>query len=39
MTRRAMEFMAEAEKDGRPWCAHLSYIKPHWPYIVPAPVS
>ncbi len=20
-----------------PWCAHVSYIKPHWPYIVPAP--
>lgn len=19
------------------WCAHVSYIKPHWPYIVPAP--
>ena len=19
------------------WCLHLSYIKPHWPYIVPAP--
>ncbi|MFG6082921.1 sulfatase-like hydrolase/transferase [Paracoccus litorisediminis] len=37
MTRRAMEFITEAEADGRPWCAHLSYIKPHWPYIVPAP--
>ena len=37
MTRRAMEFIEEAETDGRPWCAHLSYIKPHWPYIVPAP--
>lgn len=37
MTRRAMEFMEAAEEDGRPWCAHLSYIKPHWPYIVPAP--
>ncbi|MEP5732046.1 MAG: sulfatase-like hydrolase/transferase [Sulfitobacter sp.] len=24
------------EKDG-PWCAHVSFIKPHWPYIVPAP--
>ncbi len=23
--------------DGRPWCLHLSYIKPHWPYIAPAP--
>lgn len=37
MTRRAMQFMAEAKADGRPWCLHLSYIKPHWPYIVPAP--
>jgi arylsulfatase A-like enzyme len=37
MTRRAMEFMREAKADGRPWCLHLSYIKPHWPYIVPAP--
>ncbi len=37
MTGRAMDFMREAELDGRPWCLHLSYIKPHWPYIVPAP--
>ena len=37
MTRRAMQFMAEARAEGRPWCLHLSYIKPHWPYIVPAP--
>lgn len=37
MTRRAMAFIAEAKADGRPWCLHLSYIKPHWPYIVPAP--
>ena len=37
MTRRAMEFMRDAKADGRSWCLHLSYIKPHWPYIVPAP--
>ncbi|MEO4041812.1 sulfatase-like hydrolase/transferase [Hoeflea sp. CAU 1731] len=37
MTNRAMDFMKEAEEDGRPWMCHLSYIKPHWPYIVPAP--
>lgn len=37
ITRRAIEFIGEAEADGRPWCLHLSYIKPHWPYIVPAP--
>jgi arylsulfatase A-like enzyme len=37
MTRRAMRFIDDAAVDGRPWCLHLSYIKPHWPYIVPAP--
>lgn len=37
MTRRAMRFIEEAEANGERWCAHLSYIKPHWPYIVPAP--
>lgn len=37
MTDRAMAFMEEATADGRPWMCHLSYIKPHWPYIVPAP--
>lgn len=35
MTKRAMEFIGEAGED--PWCLHLSYIKPHWPYIAPAP--
>ncbi|MEJ6399528.1 sulfatase-like hydrolase/transferase [Yoonia sp. 208BN28-4] len=37
MTNRAMDFMTDAARDGRPWLCHLSYIKPHWPYIVPAP--
>jgi arylsulfatase A-like enzyme len=37
MTRRAMDFMREA--GDRPWCLHLSYIKPHWPYIAPAPYN
>ena len=37
MTRRAMEFIDEA--DDEPWCLHLSYIKPHWPYIAPAPYN
>ena len=35
LTRRGMEFI-EAQGDRR-WCCHLSYIKPHWPYIVPEP--
>lgn len=37
MTDRAMDFMTQAQTDGQPWMCHLSYIKPHWPYIVPAP--
>lgn len=37
MTDRAIEFMSEAKKDQQSWCLHLSYIKPHWPYIAPAP--
>ena len=39
MTRRAMDFIAELVADGRPWCLHLSYIKPHWPYIAPEPYA
>ena len=35
MTSRAIEFMQQA--GDTPWLCHLSYIKPHWPYIVPAP--
>jgi arylsulfatase A-like enzyme len=37
MTQRAMDFIGEAGE--RPWCLHLSYIKPHWPYIAPAPYN
>lgn len=37
MTDRAMAFMQGAMADEQPWLCHLSYIKPHWPYIVPAP--
>ncbi|GJL81963.1 MAG: sulfatase [marine bacterium B5-7] len=35
MTDRAMDFIDEAGDD--PWCLHLSYIKPHWPYMAPSP--
>lgn len=38
MTRRAMEFLAH-DKGREPWLMHLSYIKPHWPYIAPAPYN
>lgn len=35
MTNRAMEFITQ--EGDNPWCLHLSYIKPHWPYMAPAP--
>ena len=34
LTSRTIDFM---ETHRGPWLAHVSYIKPHWPYIVPAP--
>ena len=34
LTSETIAFMQQAKA---PWCAHVSYIKPHWPYIVPAP--
>lgn len=34
LTRRGMEFIEGATE---PWCCHLSFIKPHWPYVVPEP--
>jgi arylsulfatase A-like enzyme len=38
MTRQCMSFIDKMDAEGgAPWLCHLSYIKPHWPYIVPAP--
>ena len=34
LTSETIDFMDQTKA---PWCAHVSYIKPHWPYIVPAP--
>lgn len=36
LTRRGIEFI---EQTKAPWLCHLSYIKPHWPYIAPAPYN
>ncbi|WP_374443165.1 alkaline phosphatase family protein [Stella sp.] len=35
MTDQAIRFVAEQGE--RPWFLHLSYVKPHWPYMAPAP--
>jgi arylsulfatase A-like enzyme len=34
LTAETIRFIETTEG---PWCAHVSFIKPHWPYIVPAP--
>ena len=36
-TNRGIDFIETA--GDQPWCLHLSYIKPHWPYIAPAPYN
>jgi arylsulfatase A-like enzyme len=35
MTDQAIAFMRHV--GARPWLLHLSYVKPHWPYMAPAP--
>jgi arylsulfatase A-like enzyme len=34
-TDLAIDFMAR--QGDAPWVLHLSYVKPHWPYVAPAP--
>jgi arylsulfatase A-like enzyme len=38
LTSQAIDFL-QSEEAREPWLCHLSYIKPHWPYIVPAPYN
>jgi arylsulfatase A-like enzyme len=35
MTDQALRFMQRM--GDQPWVLHLSYVKPHWPYMAPAP--
>jgi len=35
MTDQAIAFVRHV--GSRPWVLHLSYVKPHWPYMAPAP--
>ena len=36
ITNRAIDFLDEVETNDQ-WCMHLSFIKPHWPYLAPSP--
>lgn len=35
MTHKALEYIEQQGE--KPWVLHLSYIKPHWPLMAPAP--
>ncbi|MBO9328833.1 phosphonate monoester hydrolase [Achromobacter sp. HZ01] len=35
MTDQALDFMKR--RGSQPWVLHLSYVKPHWPYMAPSP--
>jgi arylsulfatase A-like enzyme len=35
MTDKAIDFVRE--QGDKPWVLHLSYVKPHWPLLAPAP--
>lgn len=35
MTDQAIKYIRA--QGSKPWVMHLSYVKPHWPYIAPAP--
>ena len=37
LTTQGIEFIEGA--GDKPWLCHLSYIKPHWPYLAPAPYN
>ena len=37
ITEQALAWLSDAATRDRPWCAHLSYLRPHPPYIAPAP--
>lgn len=37
LTTRGIDFIKE--QGDQPWLCHLSYIKPHWPYMAPAPYN
>ncbi|HFQ15620.1 MAG TPA: sulfatase, partial [Rhodobacteraceae bacterium] len=39
LTRKAMEYIKEQQRRGRNWFVHLSYLRPHPPFIAPEPYN
>ena len=39
LTETALDWLASPDRGEDPWCAHLSYLRPHPPYLAPAPYN
>lgn len=39
MTERVLDWLRHPDRGTEPWCAHVSFIRPHPPYIAPAPYN
>ena len=39
MTDQVIDYVREQAEQGSPWIAHLSYLRPHPPWIAPAPYN
>jgi arylsulfatase A-like enzyme len=37
MTEQVLDWLSSPERGSDPWCAHVSYLRPHPPYLAPAP--
>lgn len=37
LTGKALEWLEAPERRAEPWCAHVSYLRPHPPYLAPEP--
>lgn len=37
LTDRVLDYLADPARAGRPWFVHLSYLRPHPPFLAPAP--
>ena len=39
LTETALKWISSPDRGADPWCAHLSYLRPHPPYLVPSPYN
>jgi len=37
MTEQVLGWLSSPDRGDDPWCAHVSYLRPHPPYLAPAP--